>query len=67
MNNIISISERNARIQDEAARRLIKEHMINCLKSLQEALILQLRYKIFDVPCLKIVEEALYNFRSEKL
>jgi len=66
MTNIISIAERNARIQDEHARRLIKEHMITCLKSLQEALTLQLRYRIFDVPCLEIVHNALEGFRSER-
>jgi len=59
--NVFSLAAHNARIQDEAARKLIKQHMIACLTSLQEALKVQLRYGIFDVPCLKIVEEAIMN------
>lgn len=62
MTNIISIAERNARIQDKYARELIRHHMVSCLKHFQEALTVQLRYQLLDVPCLEIMARALDGY-----
>ena len=60
------MQKHNARIQDKYARELIKHHMIECLKHFQEALTVQLRYGLMDVPCLEIMARALDGYQGEQ-
>lgn len=55
MTNIFNLSAHNARIQDEAARKLIREHVMEATHNLTKALEVALRYKINDMACVETI------------